>query len=125
MEFCISLNRLHFFAYHGLLEHEKIFGNDFIVDVSVYIACDKEMEDEIGHTVSYADLFSVVDAVMAQPHGLLESLALKISKQLSLKYPAIKRGTVRIEKVRPPIPGMKGSASVSLDFTAKDFLKKH
>ena len=117
MEFEISLNDLKFYAYHGYFEEERRLGNEFIVNLSVFVPLAKEMEhDELEYTVSYADLFEIVRIEMMKPCKLLETITLNISKVIKHKFPMVSRGVIRIEKVRPPIPLMLGSATVSLTF---------
>ena len=117
MEFEISLNNLSFYAYHGVYEEELKTGNEFRINLSVWIPCHEEMdEDDLENTVSYADLYSIVEAEMKKPRKLLETVALSIAKTIKKDFSLIKRGSISIEKVHPPIPGMLGSASVILNF---------
>lgn len=117
MEFEICLNDLRFFAYHGVEEFEREYGNKFNVSLSILIPYeDKIQEDDLSNTVSYAELYSVVEKEMLIPRNLLETVAANIVKTIKEKFPIVRRGKIRIEKMRPPIPGMLGSASVSLNF---------
>lgn len=117
MEFEISLNNLHFYSHHGILEHEKQFGNEFLVDLMVKIPYSETIEkDDLAATVSYADLYDIVAKEMENPRNLLEKVASSIVSGIKARFSQIKGGYIRIEKVRPPIPGMLGSASVRLQF---------
>lgn len=117
MEFEISLNNLRFYANHGVLEEETKLGNEFIVDLSVKLLCiEYPFPDELRSTVSYADLYEIVVEEMKQPRKLLENVAYSIVSRIREKYKQVNGGFIRIEKVRPPIPGMIGSASVRLNF---------
>lgn len=117
MEFEISLNNLKFYAYHGVLEEELRIGNEFRVDLSIILPNNEGIEkDKLENTVSYAELYNIVKEEMERPHKLLEKVALNISLIIKSKYSNVKRGKIRIEKTRPPIVGMLGSASVTLSF---------
>lgn len=117
MEFEISLNNLVFYAYHGVLEEERKTGNEFRVDLTVVIPYDETIkEDDISGTVSYADLYEIVSEEIKTPRKLLEKIASDIADKIKTQFSDIKRGEVRIEKVKPPIPGMLGTASVTLKF---------
>lgn len=117
MEFEISLNNLSFYSYHGLYEEEKKYGNEFRVNLSVfYIASGDSGNDNIDSTVSYVDLFQIVNEEMEKPRNLLETVALSIVATIKSRFTEINKGKISIEKVHPPIPGMLGSASVSLIF---------
>ena len=117
MEFRISLNNLIFYGYHGVLEEERKLGNEFIVNLSVWVPIDSKAEmDSIDSTVSYAELYEIVKQEMDNPVNLLETICLKISRGIKSRFPQLIKGEIRIEKLRPPISGMIGSASVSLEF---------
>lgn len=117
MEFEISLENLSFFGYHGVMEEEKRLGNEFKVWISIWLPIfDNWGEDSIDSTISYAELYEIVNKEMEIPRNLLETVAFRIGKEIRRRFPNISKGKVKIEKVRPPIPGMLGSASVSLLF---------
>ncbi|MCH5226210.1 MAG: dihydroneopterin aldolase [Muribaculaceae bacterium] len=117
MEFEISLNNLIFYAYHGVLEEERKNGTEFRVDLSVVLPYLPEMENDLlEKTVSYERLYQIVEKAMNTPRNLLETIALDIGKKIREEFPVFEKGWIRIEKVRPPIPGMLGSASVKLNF---------
>lgn len=117
MELEISLNDLRFYAYHGVMEEERKNGNEFIVSLSIYIPFDEGLrEDNIESTISYSDLYEIVSEEMKIPHNLLEKVALSIKERVTHKFPEILKGNIKIEKVRPPIPGMLGTASITLNF---------
>lgn len=117
MEFEISLKDIKFYAYHGVFDEERMIGNEFNVNLSVFIPYNPDMKsDELEYTLSYADLYHVVREEMHLPRKLLEKLILKISERLKKEFPQIIRGRISIEKVHPPVRGMLGSAVVSLNF---------
>lgn len=117
MHYEINLNEVSFFGYHGVLEAERDLGNEFKVNLSVTLPFQTGIiEDDLSATVSYADLFEIVSEEMKKPRKLLEKLAYEIGRRIKEEYPLIEKGFVRIEKVRPPIKGMLGSASVEFFF---------
>ena len=117
MKFEISLNNLKIFAYHGVLEEERRIGNEFFVSLTVLIPySDGILNDNLEDTVSYADLFQIIDSEMKNPRNLLEAVAASIIAQIKERFSVIENGKITIEKVHPPIPGIIGSASVSLSF---------
>jgi len=71
------------------------------LDLSVPAASDR-LED----TVSYADLYRAVKAVMeGEPRNLLESAAGAIVSRVLGEHPQIDAVRVRVHKPRPPIKG--------------------
>lgn len=117
MQFEIKLNNLVFYGYHGVLDEEKKIGNEFHVSVSITLPyTDMMSEDNLKHTVSYAEIFDIVKNEMQIRRDLLETIAVQIVRKLKNKFPQIFGGRVKIEKLRPPIPEMLGTASVELIF---------
>ena len=117
MEIEIRLKNLRFFAYIGVYDEEKTKGNEFLVNLSVYIPVSEEIEkDHLEYTVSYEDLYNIIDKEIHVVRNLLETVSVEIAKKIKQKYPFIIRGKIEVEKVNPPIPGMIGRASVTLNF---------
>ena len=117
MEFEISLNDLIFYSYHGVYEEEQKIGNEFHVSLTVVVPYNEGLEaDDLAHTVSYADLYGIIEKEMAISSKLLEKVALKVAKRIKNDFPEIIKGKISIEKKHPPIPGILGSASVTLNF---------
>lgn len=117
MEFEISLNDLEFYAYHGVMPEEKTLGNRYRVNVSIIVPVPKEMDkDNLQQTVSYVDIYEIVKEEMYKPVNLLETLSWKIVLSIQHKFPEVRSGKVKIEKLTPPIEGIIGSASVTLSF---------
>ena len=117
MEFEIGINDATFYAYHGVEVFEREVGTEFKVSLSVKVPYIAEMEgDDLSFTVSYADLYQIVDEEMQKPRKLLETVALSIIRRIREKFSDVRSGFVTIEKVRPPIAGMLGRAFVTLNF---------
>lgn len=117
MTFDVCLNDLRFYAFHGVFDEERQIGNEFRVSLSVTLPFNEKMEtDDIDSTVSYADLFDLVSYEMNRTSKTLEKVALSIAHRIQIQYPQVTEGNIRIEKVRPPIPHMLGTASVTLRF---------
>lgn len=117
MEFEIALKGLRFYGRHGVLEQETLTGNEFIVDVKVRIPYPESIiEDNLADTISYADVYVIVEDEMQKPRKLLETVAAHIVRRLTLKWPQILGGSVKICKSTPPIPRITGSSEVTLFF---------
>lgn len=110
--FTIHLNKLVFFAHHGLYEEETITGNDFEIDVSVEFDA-KSTITAIHHTINYVAVYNVIKAHMNQPVALLETLAQKITDDIYLLDERIKNINIRINKLHPPIKNFIGNVGVS------------
>lgn len=116
MDFAISLKNLCFKSFHGVLPHEREYGNEFIVNLTVKVPVKNSLEDDIDNTVSYVSLFEIVSSEMEIASNLLETVLLRIVSSIKAKFPFISGGVISIEKRYPPIRKMVGSAEVSLSF---------
>lgn len=117
MRTSITLNGLRFHARHGVMEQERRVGNTFVVDLRLdYPFADAMLTDNLESTLNYAEVYAVVKAEMDRPSHLLERVAGRIREALLRRYPQISGGFLRIVKLRPPIPGITGSAGVEVEW---------
>lgn len=113
----ISLSDLRFHSKIGVLPQEQIVGNEFIVDSSVRIPYSERMEnDDLDVSISYADIYSIIEEEMEKPRKLLEACCVSIANRLKEKWGMIESGSITICKSTPPISGITGSAKVTLFF---------
>lgn len=112
--FTISLENVRMMARIGVFEFERSADNEFEVNLSVSVPAPERLEDDIAATVSYADLFGIVKAVMAGPHQLLETVAQKIVGEIQSEFPRLISIECKVTKLNPPIPDFSGKASVYL-----------
>lgn len=115
--FEISIEKARFQAYHGVFEQERRVGNMFEVSVKVTTPVSSQIEsDDIGATLSYADLYDVIKAEMEVPSKLLEHVCVRIANEIKRRWAEVKGGEVKIVKLQPPISGCTGEASVKFFF---------
>ncbi|MGN1245107.1 MAG: dihydroneopterin aldolase [Muribaculaceae bacterium] len=113
----ISFNRLRFRAFHGVMEQERLVGNDFEVSLTVEYPFCKAMEsDNLDHTLNYALLYDVIATEMQQPSQLLEHVAGRIIKAVKARFPLVKGGSISVAKLTPPIKGQMESVAVTVVF---------
>lgn len=102
----IALEGLKFFAYHGFYDHEREYGNQFVIDIYVNTDFSSALEqDKLEVTLDYEELYSIVRQCMEQKHYLLEHLAGKIINAIHQKFTDIKHVKVRVSKLNPPVKG--------------------
>ena len=110
---CIELKKLTFHAYHGVTEQERIIGNNYRVDLKLFLDLSKAAEsDNLEDTVNYADIFGLVKEEMAVPSQLLEHIAGRTVCKIKQKYPYLSKITIRLAKINPPIKGELREAAV-------------
>ena len=77
----IELVGLRARGFHGVLEHERRDGQEFVVDVSLDVdTSSAAATDDLGETVDYGVLAQSIAAVVAgDPVDLIETLAQRIA----------------------------------------------
>jgi len=101
----IALEGMHFFAYHGYYEEERIVGNQFIIDTYVDVDTFDSTDDDINDTVNYEVIYDIVKGHMTKKYKLLETIALNISTDLKNRFSNIKKVKVKVSKVGPQLGG--------------------
>jgi dihydroneopterin aldolase len=102
----IEINKLLIHARHGVMDQERIVGNDFRVSARlVYPAGEAIESDKLDGTLNYADACDEIRKVMATPSALLEHVCGRLRTNLTTRFPLIINGSVKVEKLNPPIPG--------------------
>lgn len=125
MEGFISLNKLNFFAQHGVGSQERKTGNEFWVSIRLKVDLSEALKtDEVKDTVSYAEVFEVVKNEMKIPSRLLEHVCGRIAKQLFHRFSTIEQLDIVIEKRNPPMGADLESAGVELKCLREDFIRE-
>lgn len=101
----ISLTGLRVRGYHGVFEHERRDGQDFVVDAVLELSTEKAAaSDDIADTVHYGELAERLAAVIAgEPVNLLETLAARLA-DVCLADSRVDAATVTVHKPQAPIP---------------------
>ena len=96
----IRLRGLRDFAHHGVFDHERVNGQEFIIDLDVRVPLGN-LADDIGKTINYGTLAEdVVAAVASEPVDLIETVAERIAAVV-LGHGA---ESVRVELHKPSAP---------------------
>jgi dihydroneopterin aldolase len=100
----ITLKGLRGFGYHGVLDHERRDGQEFIVDVEVTTDFSVAAKtDQLDATLNYALIADLVFAKITGPaFNLIESLAGSIGDQI-LQMPNVISVEVTVHKPFAPI----------------------
>jgi dihydroneopterin aldolase len=119
--FTIRLEDLHFFSRIGVMEQERVVGNEFRVDIAFDLPSDDFVDEDLSTTISYADVYDYVSECMNTECLLLETVAKRIGEGLLNKYERIFNIRVKICKLSVPVVNMTGCASVEY-FSQKKLL---
>ena len=91
-------------GYHGVFAEERREGQDFVVDVVMSLDLGPAgASDDLGDTVSYADIAAdVVADIEGEPLDLIEALAARIADSV-LRYPRVEGVEVTVHKPQAPV----------------------
>jgi len=103
----ILLEGLSFYGFHGVRPEERTLGQQFLVDLSVYLDLSKPGDsDLLSDTISYTDLYQTVKAVVQdETYNLLEAVAQTIATRVLASFP-VEAVWTRVTKLSPPIAGV-------------------
>ena len=100
----ISITGLRLTGYHGVFEHEKRDGQEFLVDLEIELDLSSAGNtDELQNTLDYSVVVDqVAQRVTGESVDLIETLAHDIA-QLVLSHPQPTAVTVTVHKPQAPV----------------------
>lgn len=100
----ITLTGVRGFGRHGVFEHERRTGQEFVVDVTLGVSTSRAAEtDDVADTVHYGEVAErIVEIVGGEPVNLIETLAVRIAEDLLL-HAAVRSVSVTVHKPSAPI----------------------
>lgn len=101
----IELRGLRVRGHHGVFEHEKRDGQDFVVDVTVWMDLTRAAaSDDLADTLHYGELAERAAAIVAgEPCDLIETVSARIADDV-LTDPRVQAVEVVLHKPQAPIP---------------------
>src|SRR6266498_1072719 len=102
----ITLTGLRVQATHGVFAHEKENGQEFVVDVTVWLELSAAAKsDDLSDTLDYGELATRVAAVVGgPPRDLIETVVTEAAEDLMRWAPGLHAVEVTIHKPSAPIP---------------------
>lgn len=109
----IQIEGMEFYAFHGHYREEQIVGNKFIVDLTIETEMSKAAEsDNLKDAVNYQKAYEIIKQEMDKKSHLLENIAGRIIDSVYSQMEGIKKLTVKVSKMNPPVGGKTNSVSV-------------
>jgi dihydroneopterin aldolase len=101
----IELRGLRVRGRHGVFEHERRDGQDFVVDVTVWLdLAPAAASDDLADTLHYGELAERVAAIVGgEPHDLIETVAGRVADDV-LTDERVMGVEVTLHKPGAPIP---------------------
>lgn len=113
---CIKLRNIRLYAYHGCLDEEGKIGSEYRVDLCIKADLSKSAKtDKLTDTVDYVHLNRIVKEEMNIRTKLLETVAVKILTRIIEEIPIVKKATVEVSKVNPPIGGNVAMVTIKMN----------
>jgi len=111
----IKVNGMKFYAYHGHFDTEQVVGNQFKVDIKIKTDCTEAANsDLLEHALNYQTVFDITKKEMEIKSRLLEHVTHRILNALYVNFPTIKKASVKVSKINPPMGGEIEKVSVLL-----------
>ncbi len=112
----IKIEEMEFYSFHGHFREERIVGNKFLVDLTIETDMAVPSEsDNLKDAVNYQRAYEIVKLEMEKKSYLLENIAGRILNALYDELKGIRKATVKVSKMNPPMGGRIRSVSVTLE----------
>lgn len=100
----LAVRGLRAHGYHGVLEHERRQGQEFVVDAVLGVDTRRAgMHDDLAMTVDYGRLsLQIKNLIESDPVDLIETLARRLA-DLCLSEPLVQWVEVTVHKPQAPI----------------------
>ena len=111
----ITLSGIQAFGYHGVLDHERAYGQRFLVDLHLDVDLSiAAVSDRLDDTIDYGELTgAVADLIAGEPVQLIEALAGRIADR-ALEDPRVAAVEVTVHKPAAPVPAVAQDVAVTL-----------
>lgn len=112
----IQIENMEFYAFHGHFKEEQIVGNRFLVDLTIETdMAQPAKSDSLKDALNYQRAYEIIKMEMEKKSHLLENIAYRILNALYAEMEGIKKVTVKVSKMNPPMRGKIGSVSVVME----------
>ena len=112
----IKIEEMEFYSFHGHFREERIVGNKFLVDLEIETDMTIPAEsDNLKDAVNYQRAYEIIKLQMEKKSYLLENIAGRILNALYAELKGIKKVTVKVSKLNPPMGGKIKSVSIEME----------
>ena len=111
----ITLTGLEAFGHHGVLPHERQYGQRFVVDATLEVDLGPAgASDDLDDTIDYGRLSGDIAAIVTgEPVDLIEALAARLATRC-LDDTRVQAVEVTVHKPSAPIPVVAREVSVTV-----------
>lgn len=117
----ITLTGVRAFGHHGVYEHERREGQEFVVDATLFVPTgDAARSDDVADTVHYGEAAELIARIVGgEPVNLIETLAHRIADAL-LEHDLVRMAAVTIHKPQAPIAVPFADVTVTIRRAKRD-----
>ena len=113
----VGLSGIKFNAAIGYYEQERIFKNDFLVDLWVsFPKNNHNLEDDLSKTLDYGLLHNICKNAFKKESLLIETVAQEILDQINQSFSFVKEINISIKKLNPPLQAEIAFSFVELNY---------
>jgi 7,8-dihydroneopterin aldolase/epimerase/oxygenase len=111
----IALRGLRAFGRHGVLDHERVSGQEFVVDAVLGVDTRAAAAaDDLALTADYGALADRLAAIVAGPPvALIETLAQRLA-DACLADPAVREAEITVHKPHAPVAQLVSDVTVTI-----------
>ena len=111
----ITVTGIEVFGHHGVLPHERTFGQRFVVDLALDVDLDAAgRSDDLDDTVDYGALTGDVVAIVGgEPVDLIETVAARVADRC-LDDDRVVSCEVTVHKPSAPVPAVVAEVAVTV-----------
>jgi dihydroneopterin aldolase len=113
----VGLNGVKFNAAIGYYAEERLFKNNFSVDVCVaFEQSPSTNTEDINQTVNYSLLYDICAQIFKQETLLIETVAQAILNTIKDDFPFVDEITICIKKLNPPLKAQISNSFIELNY---------
>ncbi len=112
----IFISDMEFFAFHGHYDEEKLAGNKFCIDLTMWADTEKaQKSDNLDDALNYQVAYAIVkDVITGTKSNLLENIAENVLNAIFKEFDGLKKAKIKIRKINPPMGGQIGAVGVEI-----------
>lgn len=112
----IAITGIRAIGHHGVYDHERRDGQEFVADVVLTLPLGPAAaSDDVADTVHYGEVAEQVAAILAgDPADLIETVAERIAGAVLAGWPLVDAVAVTVHKPAAPIPVPFGDVAVTV-----------
>ena len=110
----IHIENLNLWSHVGVLDHERLFGQSFLLDFTIWIDLESAaLNDDLSKTADYSLAIQSIQQLSLEINCLtIEHFSELILERIEELYGGVPI-QITLEKCSPPIDGFNGSVSIT------------